>query len=294
MMMLCVVSNNGMYAKEDETKCSITIHYELEDVQFRLYQIGEIDKEGKPTLIAPYDESKATFKSEQYEKATLTLETYIREHQNVPDAYVNTDQDGTVSFTQLNKGIYLILSDEVKEGKYTYTPSAVMVTLPNRNFETNQTIYHIEMDMKYEKIHEDELPKYKNLEVKKVWDDQNNTNRPSSIDVVLLKNGKEKEVKQLNAKNGWQCTWENLSTKDSWDVKEQEVPNNYSVTKKKEQNTYILINTYETSGGSSTDKPIKVPDSGQLWWPVPILVLTGLVFIIFGVYRRQKEEGNEA
>lgn len=49
---------------------------------------------------------------------------------------------------------------------------------------------------------------------------------------------------------------------------------------------------------SGTPKPNiptgKLPQTGQLWWPVPILAIAGILFVIFGWYRERRfgEENN--
>ena len=32
----------------------------------------------------------------------------------------------------------------------------------------------------------------------------------------------------------------------------------------------------------------KLPQTGQLWWPVPILAIAGMLFLMFGWYRRRR------
>lgn len=46
--------------------------------------------------------------------------------------------------------------------------------------------------------------------------------------------------------------------------------------------------TKPTSGSSSGNT--KLPQTGQLWWPVPVLLCMGLVCIIIGLIRRREEQ----
>jgi LPXTG-motif cell wall-anchored protein len=50
-------------------------------------------------------------------------------------------------------------------------------------------------------------------------------------------------------------------------------------------------NRTSTSGGSTTYTKAsqKLPQTGQVWWPVPILGIAGLLCIILGVLRRDKK-----
>lgn len=54
--------------------------------------------------------------------------------------------------------------------------------------------------------------------------------------------------------------------------------------------TAIKTITSTTSNSSTTNK---LPQTGQLWWPVPILALTGMVFFMLGWHKRCRfREGN--
>ncbi len=48
-----------------------------------------------------------------------------------------------------------------------------------------------------------------------------------------------------------------------------------------------------TCNRPDTPKGGKLPQTGQLWWPVPVLLLAGLVLVIVGLLRR-KEDNYEA
>jgi len=36
--------------------------------------------------------------------------------------------------------------------------------------------------------------------------------------------------------------------------------------------------------------PPKLPQTGQVWWPVPLLISGGIVLILLGVVRRRGDE----
>ena len=64
----------------------------------------------------------------------------------------------------------------------------------------------------------------------------------------------------------------------------------YTVTVTREGITFVVTNTYgETIEDEETplaNKP-PLPKTGQLWWPVPVLICAGLLLIIFGLLRRR-------
>ncbi|MED1267634.1 Cna B-type domain-containing protein, partial [Bacillus mycoides] len=90
---------------------------------------------------------------------------------------------------------------------------------------------------------------YKNTETtevsgKKVWDDNNSIDRPSTIKVDLLQNGQVIDTKEVSVATNWKYTFENLQVYDAngvaykYEVKEQPV-DGY----KSEVNGYDITNT---------------------------------------------------
>jgi len=92
------------------------------------------------------------------------------------------------------------------------------------------------------------------LTVRKVWVDDGE-NRPESITVNLLKNGKVHAETVLNADNQWTFTWDGLEDSAKWTVEETNVPEGYSVSYKIDGNITTIINTAE----KLPDEPI-IPD----------------------------------
>lgn len=92
------------------------------------------------------------------------------------------------------------------------------------------------------------------------------------------------------------------------DEAEAEAPNGYTVAVAREGNTVVLTNTAkkpEKSDGEvnppskkptdkTTDKTSdKLPQTGQLWWPVLVLLFAGAICLLAGrVLRDRKEEKN--
>ena len=66
-------------------------------------------------------------------------------------------------------------------------------------------------------------------------------------------------------------------------------PGDYKVTVTQEGVTFVITNTYSGNSPINPDNPSgpKLPQTGQMWWPVPVLVTMGLALIIFGLWRRK-------
>ena len=112
----------------------------------------------------------------------------------------------------------------------------------------------------------------------------------------------------LTKENQWSYTWKNLSAQMRWSVSEAEVPKGYTAAVTREGNTVVLTNTAKKPGksdgevnppskrttGKTTDKTSdKLPQTGQLWWPVIVLLFAGAICLLVGrVLRDRKEEKN--
>ncbi len=55
------------------------------------------------------------------------------------------------------------------------------------------------------------------------------------------------------------------------------------------QTSAVASTTVTTVATQTTTQPEKLPQTGQLWWPVPLLALAGLFSIVVGVQLRTKE-----
>lgn len=129
-----------------------------------------------------------------------------------------------------------------------------------------------------------------------MWKQDSDNTRPSSIQVDLLQKdttGKTIIYDQqfLNADNHWSYTWNDLSSKYTWNVVETTVPRGYTVSSNSEGNTVVLTNTAKTPVIVEQQKPSnQIPLTGQLLWPVPVLIIAGITFLIIGKACKKYEE----
>lgn len=139
------------------------------------------------------------------------------------------------------------------------------------------------------------------LSVFKKWNDKGyEINRPKSVKVNLLENGVVYDTAELNSGNNWYHTWSGLNSRSDWTVVEIPVPN-YTVLVVKEGSTFIVNNTvtdpssdsdsdsessFPSTDSSSESTPL-LPQTGTMWWLVPILFVIGLaVFFVGCIIRR--------
>lgn len=298
LCLLCVLFPTFQVFAEDPEmfvgeETSLSLNYEAGKGTFALYKVADFSETGKFTVEDPflnYQVKIEEMDSEGWRALAETLAGYVqRDHLKALDKK-ETDDQGKIEWKQLKKGLYLVIGEQTKDEQYLYTPVPLLVTLPNRD-QKGEWEYQISVSPKYNK--EDFSQKQEiDFNVVKVWkDEENKKKRPEKIDVQLLKDGKVYDTIELNKENNWQYRWENLPLQSWWTVVEREIPQNYTVTCTQENNDFIITNTY-VAPKVNVDKEgsvhQKLPQTGQLWWPVPVLSVLGVLLFIIGFRKYRK------
>lgn len=107
------------------------------------------------------------------------------------------------------------------------------------------------------------------VSVRKIWDDSGK-NRPNAIKVLLQNDGEIMDTVVLNQDNHWQYTWEALDAQGKWEVREDNVPEGYKASYKRNGNLVTITNSKH------------LIQTGQLAWPIPILAIAGVISFAVG------------
>lgn len=326
--MLGISKGSPVQAAEEEStqKGSISIVCPVEGMELSLYRVAEYEESGSFTLteqFRKYPVSLEQKSQEGWQGAADALADYIRRDGIAADAVFVSGADRTVCFTELNRGLYLVLGQtiELQEDGRTqiYEPQTALIALPEDSKETSEGTdpYQVTAVLKFEKNDKPGNPEETKIHVLKVWKQDQEKERPDSIVVELLQTDAEGNTtvvdrQTLTKENQWSYTWKNLSTLMRWSVSEAEVPKGYTVAVTREGDTVVLTNTAKKSGNPDgevnppskkpTDKTVnkttdktsdKLPQTGQLWWPVIVLLFAGAICLLAGrVLRDRKEEKN--
>ena len=322
--MLGISKGSTVLAAEEEStqKGSISIVCPVEGMELSLYRVAEYEESGSFTLterFRKYPVSLEQKSQEGWQGAADALADYIRRDGITADAVLVSGSDRTVCFTDLNRGLYLVLGQTTElqeDGKIQiYEPQTALIALPEDSKETSEGTdpYQVTAVLKFEKNDKPGNPEETKIHVLKVWKQDQEKERPDSIVVELLQTDAEGNTtvvdrQTLTKENQWSYTWKNLSTLMRWSVSEAEVPKGYTVAVTREGDTVVLTNTAKKSGNpdgevnppskkptdKTTDKTSdKLPQTGQLWWPVLVLLFAGAICLLAGrVLRDRKEEKN--
>lgn len=277
----------------------LTISYKdgntaLSGAEFAVYRVAAVDAYGELTVTAPFTQFNVDIRGtndEAWKALASTLEGYVLRDNISSAASGKTDQQGQLTFSWLEQGLYLVLGRRHTQNGRIYDAAPFMVLLPTQDTENNEWLYEVSVTPKY-----DSQPEQDNSitrKVLKVWEDKGHeSERPQEVIVQLLRDGQVADTVTLNATNNWRHTWEGLDAARTWTVVEKEVKG-YTVTVTRESVTFIVTNTcteHTPDAPTATPGNPTLPQTGQLWWPVPLLLAGGLLLIVIGLLRRRRTE----
>ncbi|MGN0332734.1 MAG: Cna B-type domain-containing protein [Lachnospiraceae bacterium] len=284
------------YAGENKSETgSLTLNSQFTDEEFSLYRIADFSETGEFTNVADWvPDSARNFDglgSEGWRELAITLGECVKNNEDISpiDQLPVKNEKNQFVWENIKKALYLVIGESVEDEGKIYTPTPTLVTIPNRT-EEGAWYNTPEITVKYEQ--KDKYDK-SDMTVVKIWKDAGlESSRPQEVVVQLLRDGKPyaDEVK-LSKDNNWTYTWEELSAEYEWKVTEKDVPKGYKVSIKQEGNTWSITNTaIKTSSKSNNKSGSKLPQTGQLWWPIPILVLLGIGLYTAGWTSKKKSE----
>ncbi|MCD7904289.1 MAG: Cna B-type domain-containing protein [Clostridiales bacterium] len=214
----------------------IRLNYVKAGATFRLYKIGSISSSGGLVVSEAFSGYSVDYEGSD---TAETLAAYIERDNIEAAASAVTGSDGSVSFSDLERGYYLILGEVYTDSDYIYT--ALPVLLP----VYDETEYEVTGKYETASVLEETL----SVSALKVWSGSSE----SSITVQLLCDGEVYDEQILNSYCSWRYTWTDLDASYSWQVAEKEIPSGYSVNIEKDGTVFILLNTEDgdTPGGDT-------------------------------------------
>lgn len=219
-------------------------------------KLPEKPADKKLTVEKEWDNGNASIP----DSITVTL---LKDGKSVEDVKLNNANSWKHTWEKLeNNAVWTVIEKDVPNG-YTveYKTDGDVITVTNRH-----TSYV--------------PPSPQTITVKKVWED-NGKNRPGSVTVQLMSDGKVIDTQTLNAANNWTYTWTDISISADWGVTEKNVPNGYAVRYTKNGNLVIVTNS------------TRLIQTGQLIWPIPVLAGCGLVLFTVGWGMRKRQESGD-
>lgn len=275
----------------------IEIRYAHGVCTFDFYKLADFSKTEGFIPATPFDRytdtipllvGMAGMTTEETRLLATTMEAVVLRDGITPSHTAATNEDGALALTDLQQGMYLVLGTSTTDGEYRYTPSPILVSVPTRDIHDVWQYYVILEHNKVVKENLDQPTTHR--EVIKIWqDDGNESSRPAAITVQLLQDGNVYDTVQLSDDNNWMYRWTELPAAHTYTAVEVEVSEPYTMSVERDRTAIYVTNTYN---GPPPPPPPDLPQTGQLWWPVPLMVALGLCSLLLSAcYRRRDEEG---
>lgn len=267
LTLLCCFLPMTLFANSDFM--NLVVNCPVSNMQVSLYRVADENY----NLVDAFSHYSIDLKQD-VQGAANALENRILMDGIEADAYATSDSSGKAGFSGLESGIYLVVGKEVESNGVFYMPQVSLVSLSG----------DLSVDLKYETSN-----KASRIHVLKVWKKDNKKSRPKSIEVCLLRSdGIVVDKVKLNSDNQWSYTWDSLSTLYTYSVMETSVPSGYKESCFREMDSVVLTNTGNYTDKKKEKKDDELAFTGQLWWPVPVLLFVGLV--LFGLGRLLRNE----
>ena len=297
-MMVLLFPFNVAAGSVDPTP-QIIIKYPLSDVLFDFYKVADFSSTGVFNLEDQFEvledeisdlklleDDPAQMTTEKWRSLSLTLESYVYSRNLEKDFSKTTDEEGNIVCT-VEEGLYLLIAEGKIYGKDFYMPPVYFAAVPNMDVDgrwQNQAVIDYTNKVEIKTVYEDYI-------VQKIWakDEENKKNRPEEIEVALYMDNETVpyDTVKLNVANNWKFTWEDLPAGHKWTASEVVVPEHYKVSVVVEGNIISITNEYTDV---PPPPPPHIPQTGQLWWPVPLLAIVGTFFFALGWARRRDGE----
>lgn len=261
--------------------------------------------------------------ADEWNALLVPVKTYIYTNGIKENASGTSDSDGLSVISGLELGVYLVLGDtlEDKANNCTYTFAPFFTAIPTIDPETDTWVYDngdeyvVDVSAKCEYYLN---PKEVEYNLYKNWVD-NGMDRPGSIEVKIYLDGDLYQTVTLSTSNNWHYFW-TYKEGHSFTISEA-VPAGYTVSYSQSGNVFTMTNTGDDTppttppdpeNPKTPDNPVeevlgavrlaiteddtpdvlgatRLPQTGQIWWPVFALALIGIGFFTVGFITDKKD-----
>ena len=290
---------------------SLTISYRQDGTPiagalFALYRVADVDAYAEFTPAGDFKTYPVRYDgldSAAWRALAETLAAYAQRDRLTPLDSGVTGKNGELAFPtdgkRLLPGLYLVTGQPFSDGSNVYTAEPLLVSLPNLDAETDNWQYDVAVSLKHTctPIPVPPADDTEKRKVLKVWNDAGReSERPETLTIQLLKNGEIYDTVTLSERNSWRYSWDALPKYDKnglpivWRTAEM-TPEGYTVSITQEAGTFVVTNTPKQPPVTPpVDPPGQktLPQTGALWWPVPILAAAGLLLIAAGAGKKRK------
>lgn len=254
----------------------------VEYIRWRIFRVGSRNPYGGFDIAPAYAESGVSFSEEVTEEeakdAADKFLSFITENAAEPDYIAVSDGSGVAQADVGTPGIFFVYMLRTEIEEYTYSALPAIVEVKAGGSEVNPK-------MESEKTTGDESGPEDSTGGSESGPDDSTYGDESGPDDST--GGDESSPEDSE-----------VSSPDSLDDSEDSSPDSHSDSESTDSSDSSNDDTSvpdDTSGGTNSrggdSVPEKIPQTGQLWWPVPMLAFIGLVLIALGLRVRSGKGG---
>lgn len=255
-------------------------------MEMEVYRVASVDSTGELTVLPTFADYREALdirgkNDTAWQQMAQTLERFLLREKIAPEETIPVNGKGIAAFGTMAQGLYLLRADAVTLDGKVYAIAPCFLLLPGKTQEDTWN-YSVETWVK-----PSENPEFTQITVVKNWlDNCTPAHSHPEVTIKLWHDGELVDTVTLPKDGKWRYTWNGMSTLGNWEITEEAVEG-YTQQKPiaREGYTFTITNVCK-----SYKKPGKLPQTGQLWWPVPVLLCCGLFCLVMGAIRRRKEE----
>ena len=236
--------------------CSLTVvcrnsEDDFSDLPVSVYKVADLTSEYTYVPVGAFASYPISFNyaesTAEWDALTQTVENYVSADSISPDYQSVTDKNGSALLKNIPAALYLV-SVDCSSISGAFAPFLVFVpTLgEDKLWKYDSVVYP-----KYSGAEPDD-EEYK---VIKEWEDGMSPDRPDFVTVEIKRDGEYFERVTLNDENAWAYIWR-TAPGHTWAVEEIVVPEGYTPSVAREDNTFIVTNTKE--GDTPEDESFRV------------------------------------
>lgn len=269
------VSRNGTLTIE-------TVHdgQQLKGMAYQVYRVADVSTDGVYTLVGVFGSCGETvndFKAtSQWRAAAVRMAEWAKDH-GAAGTGVTTGDDGKASLAELQTGLYLVDGSSVTNGTATYTSEAFLVRLPSQKTD-GTLLYEVTVSPKTEVTDNPDKPS----------EPETKPSEPETKPSEPETKPSEPETKPSQPETRPSRDHDHENHRDSSN-------SNWNSNQVQQSTSADQAQTVETTAAQSDQiqNTEKLPQTGQLKWPVPCLLIAGILILIADriLSGRRKEAG---
>lgn len=214
----------------------------LKGMTWRLYKVGARTSNGMNFVqtgdFSAIQVNLRRLTEERVNEAAQTFQSYAIANQINPLKEGQTNENGEVTFTGLDAGLYLLTGKLLKIETNYYVPTTALIEIKDDDTDLKYDAYP-----KFEYQVANAMPRH--YFAYKRWEDEGHLNeRPDHVIFDIYKDEEYYESVVLNEENNWTYDWIDDEGVSVWIVMERDIPEKYAMRLEYDRARFFIHNTY--------------------------------------------------